>query len=133
MINLDELEAGLGCLIPKSGVSMPSCHEKTVCDCTVLKLIEAMRVYREALLKSRNRLSFYCQEEDPIMDYEAKAITTHIEEILGGEIASKQLKQVPDGELFMTDFGPILSTINAEAFQALRPGDRVGFKLGKIK
>ena len=41
--------------------------------------------------------------------------------------------QTDDGEILMTAIGPATVMIQAEAFQALRPGDRVGFKLGKIK
>lgn len=43
MITTEELlalKSRLGCLVPKPGVDMPSCHEKTLCDCEVLALIE---------------------------------------------------------------------------------------------
>lgn len=46
-INLDELEKGLVCLIPKPGVAMPTCHEFSVCDCTVLALVAELRKARQ--------------------------------------------------------------------------------------
>ena len=54
-MNLDELEKGLVCLVPKdSAVSesstLLSCHEYSVCDCTVLKLIADLRKAREVLV-----------------------------------------------------------------------------------
>ena len=113
---------------------MPSCHEKTVCDCTVLKLIEAMRVYREAL-RAQAKHNGYC--DGPLGcgcgAPRAQEALAQADKILDGEAPSKQLEQVPDGEILMTAIGPATVIINAEAFQALRPGDRVAFKLGGVK
>lgn len=57
MINLDELEKGLVCLVPKASAvtensTLLTCHEYSVCDCTVLRLIADLRKCREALRKS---------------------------------------------------------------------------------
>lgn len=101
---------------------------------TVLKLIAAMRVYREAL-RAQAKHNGYC--DGPLgcgcSAPKAQEALAQADKILDGEVPSNPLDEIPDGEIYMTDAGPALVMIQAEAFQALRPGDRVGFKLGKIK
>lgn len=41
---LQECEAkGLACLVAKPGSELPNCHEKTICDCSVQRLIAMVR------------------------------------------------------------------------------------------
>lgn len=75
MIDLDELEKGLVCLVPKNpgpDCMLPTCHEYSVCDCKVLDLISEIRKLREAngvmkealdaLSVGKNRLCDSCQD-----------------------------------------------------------------------
>jgi hypothetical protein len=43
-----ELQEGRGCLIPRPGVAMPSCHEfkDSLCDCTVLALLDEIEALK---------------------------------------------------------------------------------------
>lgn len=45
----EQLRAGLFCLVPKEGVTAPSCHEKTRCDCEVLELFAEIDRLRQEL------------------------------------------------------------------------------------
>jgi hypothetical protein len=45
-----EIREKLGCLIPREGAEVPSCHEYSFCDCTVSQLlaeIDALRAQRD--------------------------------------------------------------------------------------
>jgi hypothetical protein len=47
---IEEIRNTHGCLIPRQGAEVPSCHEKTSCDCTVVELlqeIDALRTERD--------------------------------------------------------------------------------------
>jgi len=43
------MKEGLVCLVPKDGKGGITCHEKSVCDCTVIELIELVEEAKEIL------------------------------------------------------------------------------------
>lgn len=49
MKKLEQIKARLGCLVPKPGVEMPSCHEHTLCDCESLMLVRCLEIAMSAL------------------------------------------------------------------------------------
>lgn len=73
----EKLREGLVCLVPNPGVEMPSCHENTICDCTVLKLLDVIDLQREAL-ETFELIVGYAKEENPDIskDELAHAVST---------------------------------------------------------
>ena len=52
-----ELRFNLACLIPNQGINLPSCHEKTLCDCEVLEIFAEIDALREQNANLRNECS----------------------------------------------------------------------------
>jgi hypothetical protein len=48
---LEKIKKGLVCLVPRKGLGGITCHEKTVCDCQVLKIISCLEIALVALEK----------------------------------------------------------------------------------
>jgi hypothetical protein len=57
---------GLVCLVPRKGVGGITCHEKTLCDCTILELLDSRDAEIDLLLqiieKQTDTLKFYGDE-----------------------------------------------------------------------
>jgi len=61
-LSLASLEKGLVCLVPKEGLEHTiTCHEYSVCDCTVKELISVIR-------ETHSALSFYSQPRTKVID-----------------------------------------------------------------
>jgi DNA repair exonuclease SbcCD ATPase subunit len=63
-----------GCLIPKPGFELPSCHERTSCDCTVTELlqeIEALRAERDEWRKKAEWKEVRSENKKPREEIEA--------------------------------------------------------------
>lgn len=54
--SLPKLRKSLGCLIPRNGAAVPSCHEFSVCDCTVLALLDRIEALESEVALARERL-----------------------------------------------------------------------------
>jgi len=59
---LEKLKQTGCCLIAREGSEQPNSHEHHICDCTVLRLIEALEVATEALNAYADANSQYAQE-----------------------------------------------------------------------
>ena len=46
---LARMKEGLVCLVPKDGKGGITCHEKSVCDCTVIELIELVEEAKDII------------------------------------------------------------------------------------
>lgn len=69
-----EMRRGLVCLVPREGVDGVACHEKTICDCRVIELLDDLDAQESELTKLRKRvevleeaLSFYGNPESWII------------------------------------------------------------------
>ena len=54
---LASMKEGLVCLVPKDGKGGVTCHEKSVCDCTVIELIELVEEAKELIMISHSEFS----------------------------------------------------------------------------
>lgn len=72
---LEKLKQTGCCLIAREGSEQPNSHEHHICDCTVLRLIEALEVAIKSLIKIRVNCSCtelcMCSEDDVYIAQEA--------------------------------------------------------------
>jgi hypothetical protein len=54
-----EIRDGLGCLVPRPGVAMPSCHERSVCDCLVIDVFSEIDALRARVKELDNSQLLY--------------------------------------------------------------------------
>ena len=51
-----EMRRGLVCLVPREGADGLTCHEKTICDCRVIELLDDLDTQESEITKLRKRV-----------------------------------------------------------------------------
>lgn len=63
-----EMRRGLVCLVPREGAYGLTCHEKTICDCRVIELLDDLDTQESELTKLRKRVE--------VLEFALKEIST---------------------------------------------------------